>query len=152
VADPEEYRKRLLAGIENYEEFKLFFNAVGLWINQEIDIENNRWAKAELVGATKAPVKKAAFSNPLLEIRYGARRTCFVSFNRMSSTVEAEIEDTEPCERPGKRETRFRLENQPAGAKAFVIDSENGSTAENEMGPRDVAKTVVAGAVRGYFA
>ncbi len=151
MADPDELFRRAHDWAESYENFKLFFNAVGLWINQEIDIENSKLGIARLVGATKRPVKKVGLSSPILEIKYG-ERTCLVSFNRRVPAIEANIEDTESSDLSERRETRFRLDNQQSGARALMIESANGETAEKVAGPQEVAKAVVVGVVRGYFA
>jgi hypothetical protein len=70
----------------------------------------------------------------------------------LDDVIEVEIDDRETHPLPFRRDTRFRLENQESGAKAFMIGTVDGSTAETEMGPREIAQVVVAGVVRGYFA
>jgi hypothetical protein len=152
VANPEELFRRAHAAMENYEGFKLFFKAVELWINQEIDIENARFGQAEICGATKAARAGLFAGEPLLEIQCGPRRTGFVRLNMLDDVIEVEIDDRETHPLPFRRDTRFRLENQESGAKAFMIGTVDGSTAETEMGPREIAQVVVAGVVRGYFA
>jgi hypothetical protein len=49
--------------MENYEGFKLFFKAVELWINQEIDIENARFGQAEICGATRRLAQATSRAN-----------------------------------------------------------------------------------------
>jgi hypothetical protein len=150
VANPEELFNRAHAAMENYEEFKLFFKAVELWINQEIDIENARHGRADICGGTRANRAGLFAGEPLLEIQFGAR-TGFVRLNMLDDVLEVEIDDREAEPLPLRRDVRFRLENQ-SGAKAFMIESGNGETTEKEVGPRELAQTVVAGVVRGYFA
>jgi hypothetical protein len=154
VTEPGEFSKRARAAIENHQEFKLFFHAVELWVNQEIDVENAKRGKAQVSGATKIAGKSRFLGERSLEIRFGSQRGCFLSLNPLDSAIEAEIDgdQMESFELPSKRETRFRLENHESGAKAFMIGTVDGSTAETEMGPREIAQVVVAGVVRGYFA
>ncbi len=151
MANPEELFNRAHAAMENYEEFKLFFKALELWINQEIDIENARLGRVEICGGTKANRAGLFAGEPLLEIQFGAR-TGFVRLNMLDDAIEVEIDDHVPEPLRLRRDVRFRLENQESGAKAFMIESGNGETTEKEVGPRDLAQTVVSGLVRGYFA
>jgi hypothetical protein len=69
----------------------------------------------------------------------------------VESAIEAEIDDAEPIAVNENRNIRFRLENRESGARAFKIEMKEGLPQEMEFGPQELAKSVVAGVVRGYF-
>jgi hypothetical protein len=136
--------------MEDYEGFKLFFKAVELWINQEIDIENSQLGINPICGAKSNPPERFPW-NSQLEINFGPNRICSVTLSSLGSAIEVEIHDEGPGEPQSRRQARFRLENLKSGVTAFMIDSANGEPAEREVGPKEIAQEVVAGVVRGHF-
>jgi hypothetical protein len=138
------------------EAFKLFFNAVGLWLNREIDLINVNSGEASITGTTKrALVGKTGLrkliAEPTFELVNESGRTGFVRLSLIEFVIEAEIDDPESIAVDEKRNIRFRLENCETGAKAFKIETIEGLPQETEFGPQELAKNVVAGVVRGYF-
>lgn len=138
------------------EEFTLFFNAVGLWLNREIDKVNSNPNEQSIEGVSKrALIGKSGvrklLTEPAFELTSSDGHTGFVRLSLLTSAIEAEIEDPRSTQVEGDRSLNFRLENTPKGAKAFRPENRNGNPIKTELQPEEVAKIVVDAVARGYF-
>ncbi|HEY2466664.1 MAG TPA: hypothetical protein VGI45_02330 [Terracidiphilus sp.] len=138
------------------EEFTLFFNAVGLWLNREIDEVNSGWAEQSIEGVRRSALKgktgvRKLLTEPTFELTANDGCTGFVRLSLLTSAIEVEIEDASSTQADGDRRSNFRLKNTQKGAKAFCLEKKNENPIEAELQPEEVAKIVVAAVVRGYF-
>jgi len=138
------------------DEFTLFFNAVGLWLNREIDEVNSSSSAKSIEGVRKralmgkAGVRKL-LAEPVFELTTDAGRSGAVRLSLLTTALEAEIEDSRFARAGVNRSLRFRLKNSANGAKAFRVEANGGNPNETGLQPEDVAKIVVEAMVRGYF-
>ena len=138
------------------DEFKLFFNALGLWLNREIDKINSSSNVQSIEGVRrralmgKAGVRKL-LAEPTFELTTDGGRTEAVRLSLLTTAIEAEIEDSRSALADGDRSLGFRLKNSKDGAKAFRVDNKSGRPSEIGLQPEEVAKVLVEAAVRGHF-
>lgn len=138
------------------DEFILFFNAVGLWLNRDIDKVNSNSSVQAIEGVRrrvlmgKAGVRKL-LTEPTFELTSDDGRAGAVRLSLLTSAIEAEIEDSNSARTCGDRSLKFRLKNSQKGAKAFRLEKKGGNPNETGLQPEDVARIVVEAVVRGYF-
>ena len=142
--------------LRDRDEFTLFFNAIGLWLNQEIDTVNSNSGQHSIDGASRrALIGETGFrkllTEPTFELRSNDGCTGFVRLSLLTSSIETEIDDPRPAHGNGDRTLNFRMENTEKGAKAFRLEIKDGNPIETELQAQEVAKIVVDGVVRGYF-
>lgn len=136
------------------EEFTLFFNAVGLWLNREIDKVNSNSNRQAIEGVSRKALKgktgvRKLLTEPTFELTTKDGRSGSVRLSLLTCAIEAEIGDARSTQTD--QSLGFRLENTQKGARAFGLEKKNGKSSGTELQPDEVAKIVVDAVVRGYF-
>jgi hypothetical protein len=138
------------------DEFALFFNAVGFWLNREIDEVNSQSGERSIKGVSRMALKGKAgvrklLAEPTFQLTAGNERTGFVRLSLLTSLIEAEIEDTSPVQPGRPLSMKFRLKNLNQGGRAFRIQGDDRDSTGSELRAEQVAKVVVEAVIRGYF-
>jgi hypothetical protein len=153
--------------VENRQEFAIFFGAVGLYLDQEIEKANAGIDKAgdgsKLIqrGRIKPPAPaRAWFGNTLLELKFGAMRTCTLSLSGTldrklqpcASLIEAKLQSERRDQpNPAEENISFLLEKRLSGTKAYRVGPDGRPQPQMEFGAPEIAQTIVTGIVRGHF-
>lgn len=165
--DFENQRERAKNILENRQDFAIFFGAVGLYLDQEIEKANagigEEGDQAGLI--RRGRIKKPAFARAFwdrtsLELNMGAVRTCTVSlsgpFDKQLKPSASVIEANLQSERgdhgnPAEERISFLLENRLSGTKAYRVGRDGRPLPQTEFGAAEIAETVVTGMMRGHF-
>ena len=137
-------------------EFTLFFNAVGFWLNREIDEVNSNSSEQSIEGVIrraligKTGVRKL-LTEPTFELTSNHGCKGFVRLSLLTSSIETEIHGPQPVQDEAIQNLNFRLKNLEGSAKAFRLEMKNGNSVEDELLAEDVAQIVVEAVVRGHF-
>ena len=150
----------------------LFFRSVVNRLDKTID-QTNQELRVRYPGpweSQKQIVRLTFGLGKRIELGYGRTRCCTFALTGDNSHIEALITDeTESPDSSGVKLLAFLLEskalegklgvcdpggpskNAEAAVKAYRMDLEPLEYRLHEIGPQEIAETVVAGIVRGYF-
>lgn len=166
-ADFENQRERAKNVLENRQDFAIFFGAVGLYLDQEIERANAGIGEEGDQGGLirRGRMKKPAFARAYwdrtsFELNIGATRTCTLSlsgpFDKQLKPSASFIEASLQSQRGDRgnfaeEQVSFLLESRLSGAKAYRVGRDGRPQPQTEFGPAEIAETVVTGMVRGHF-
>ncbi len=151
--------------VENRLAFGIFFGAVGLYLDQEIEKANagagNEAARLIRRGRMKKPVPaREWFGSKSMELKMGQVRTCTLSLSGIcdadlkprASLIEADLESEENSAGDIRRERiAFVLESRLSGTVAYRAGPDGHPRPQEEFGAPEIAQTVVNGMLRGHF-